>query len=220
MKYCSERYFFLFGDGYNVIKLLNDLEDSFDQATILNEIRNVFYKIFNNFNKNIFGIIEGYVSRLNLNVHYTSQPINIKHIKNICDGIFSNKDIKNILFKIDSILVGMKFKNNFDIKLYIKLVDLLEEIDLSCIMEIYLYLLNEDLDSVLSFILNKMNDSVTYKNDVPIQTINEKFLLSVENKLKLFKKLYDDEDICLVMKNSDHLVYRINNDIKIIQLVK
>ena len=32
--------------------------------------------------------------------------------------------------------------------------------------------------------------------------------------------VYDDEDICLVMKNSDHLVYRINNDIKIIQLVK
>lgn len=220
MKYCSERYFFLFGDGYNAIKLLSDLEDSFDQVTILNEFQDIFYKIFNNFNKNILKIIENYVNSLNLNTYYTNQSINVKHIKNICDGIFSSIDIKNILFNIDSILIEMKFKNNFDIKLYIKLVDLLEEIDLLCIMEIYLYLLNEDLDSVLSFILNKINDSIRYENNVSIQITNEKFLLSVENKLKLFKKLYDDEDICLIMKNSDHLVYRINDDIKIIQLLK
>ena len=210
MKYCNERYFFLF----------NDLEDSFDYSKVLNEFRNTFYKLFSDFSGRIFEIVRSYINQLNLNAHIRNRSINVGHIKNICNGIFSNNDVKNILFHISSILRGMTFKNKFDINLCVKLIDLLEEIDLLCIVEVYLYLLNEDLDSVLSFILGKINDSVKYKNDVSVQAVNEKFLLDVEHKLKLFKKLYEDENISLVMKNSDHLIYKINDIVKIIQLTK
>ena len=220
MKYCNERYFFLFNEGHNAIELLNDLEDSFDYSKVLNEFRNTFYKLFSDFSGRIFEIVRSYINQLNLNAHIRNRSINVGHIKNICNGIFSNNDVKNILFHISSILRGMTFKNKFDINLCVKLIDLLEEIDLLCIVEIYLYLLNEDLDSVLSFILGKINDSVKYKNDVSVQAVNEKFLLDVEHKLKLFKKLYEDENISLVMKNSDHLIYKINDIVKIIQLTK
>lgn len=220
MRYCSERHFFLFDEGNKAIELLNNLEDSFDYTKVLNEFRGIFNRNFNDFSSKIFEIIRSHINKLNLTAHTRNKSINIGHVKNICNGIFINDDVKNILFHINSILSCMTFKNKFDIKLCINLIDFLEEIDILCMVEIYLYLLNEDLDSVLAFILGKINDSVIYKNDVSVQAVNEKFLRDVEHKLGLFNKLYEDENISLVTKNRDHLIYKINDVIKIIQLTK
>ena len=110
MKYCNERYFFLFNEGHNAIELLNDLEDSFDYSKVLNEFRNTFYKLFSDFSGRIFEIVRSYINQLNLNAHIRNRSINVGHIKNICNGIFSNDDVKNILFHISSILRGMTLK--------------------------------------------------------------------------------------------------------------
>lgn len=220
MKYYNKRHFFLFDGVNDYIQTINELDSSEDYEGSLESVRKFFSALSSNFVEIVFKIVQQHVNELDLNVHSSNASININHIKNICNGIFNNSEIKDVLFNINAVLGEINLIDSFNIKYYGQIIDLIEELDLLCIIEVYQYLLNEDIESVLSFVLNKMNETVTYTNEESLEVVNDRFLLEVENKLRLFNSLYEDEEISLIMKNSDHLIYKINDVMKIIQLLK
>lgn len=217
MKYLNTRKLFLFDMIDEYLKLLDDMEDGFCHEMSIKKVNGFFSNISQGFVEIIFKIIYQHVSKLELNLFEESKTIGINHIRNIYRGIISNGDAKKIINEINICIEDMNSSNKFDIKKYGQLVDLVEDLDFICMFELYSYLLCEDVEGVLSFILNKLtNDFVTDKNK-NAKIINERILHQIERKINLFKKLYDDEDISVVIRNEDHIIYKINDVLKIVQ---
>ncbi len=216
MKDLQPRKMFLFhvvNDHLNIIE--NISEGLVDRESIV-DVNKYFLSISKGFVETIFTLVYKHIYKLELNIFNDSHMININHVKNIYKGILDNHLVKNILneitFNIESCV------KLFDIKKYIKIFDLIEELDFICMFEMYSYLLDEDVEGVLSFILSKILGNIIYNNNENVEVVNSRALSYVEKKLNLFKKIYDDEEITIVMKNRDHIIYKINNVVKLLQV--
>lgn len=222
MRYFNEKHLFLFDTANELYKSLDVIEEAHNPFDIIDNVDKFFDNITDDFVETISSMVYRYVNNLDLNMHNNSKSIGMRYITPICKSILGNNTVKNILFQINANqnLRKISSTNNFDINTYKHLMDLLEELDFICILEIYSYILNEDIEGVLSFILDKITDLVTFSNEESLDSVNQRFLLNVEHKLKLFNKVKGQGKISMIVKNNDHVLYRINNTLKIVQLTK
>lgn len=218
MKYLETRKLFLFNMVNEYLKLLDYMEEDYNHKLLIEKVNKFFSNISKSFVEIIFKIVVEHTSKLELNFFGDSRTIGINHIKNIYRGIISNSDVKKILENINVCVKDLDCNNKFEIKKYGQLVDLIEELDFLCMFELYSYLLGEDVEGVLSFILNKITEDAVAPDESNADVINERVMYQIESKIRLFKKLYDDEDIDLVEKNEDHIIYEINDVLKIVYI--
>ncbi len=217
MKYLEGRNLFLFSSINSYLGYLDDIDDDrFNFDIVIGKVNGFLSGIPKDFVKIIFGIVSKYVVSMNLNPFGKSGDASIAgHIKNICDGIVTDYRVKDILSAIGTNMQYIVSSKRFDINNYLEVVNLIEELDFVCIIEIYSYLLCEDIDSVLNFVLNEFVESL-YLIGYDGEVNGEEMLSYVESKLKLFRKLYDDEDIYLVSKSQECIIYRVNDTLKMI----
>lgn len=216
MSYLQTRKMFLFDDVNNCLDIIENVSEGLVNKDSILDVNNYFLSISKGFVETIFRLVYRHVYKLKLNIFNESHMININHVRNIYKGILDNRLVKNILNEITlNIESCVKV---FDIKKYIKIFDLIEELDFICMFEMYSYLLDEDVEGVLSFILSKILGNIIYNNKENVEVVNSRALSYVEKKLNLFKKIYDDEEITIVMKNRDHIIYKINNVVKLVQV--
>ncbi len=210
------RKMFLFHVANDHLNIIENISEGLVDRDSIVDVNNYFLSISKGFVETIFSLVYKHIYKLELNIFNDSHMININHVKNIYKGILNNSLVKNILNEITFNIE--KCIELFDIKKYIKIFDLIEELDFICTFEMYSYLLDEDVEGVLSFILSKILGNIIYNNNENIEVVNSRALSYVEKKLNLFKKIYDDEEITIVMKNRDHIIYKINNVVKLLQV--
>lgn len=218
MKYLETKKLFLFDMISEYIELLDEIEDGYNHIAVIKKINEFFLNISDSFIEIIFKIVFQHTNNLKLYIFSDSQKIGISHIKNIYKGIVGDFNVRRILEGINSCVKEIDTNNNFDIKKYGELVDLIEELDFICMFEMYSYLLSEDSEGVLSFILGELTKKILKDYDYDENILYEVFLSQVEYKINLFKKLYKDEEIHLVLKNKDHIIYKINGVLKIVYI--
>lgn len=216
MRYLEGKKLFLFSMVNDCLRSLDHMDDDeFNSKIIIENANRFLLSIPKNFVEIIFRIVYQYTTSLNLNLFGVGKTIGISHIRNIYKGIVIDYRVKNILKNIDASLQSIISNENFDIKNYSRVAELIEELDLVCIFEIYSYLLGEDVDSVLSFVLDKLVESLCSGNN--LENSNE-ILSCIENKIEIFKKLYDDEDISLVSKTEECVIYKFNDVLKMVHI--
>lgn len=207
---------FLFDEANAQLDLIESISEGLLDANYIKDVNEYFLSISKKFVESIFITVYMHVCKLDLNIFNASKVISIEHIKNIHKGILDNHLTKIILNKIGfSIESCIK---SFDIKKYSEIMDLVEELDLICIFEMYSYLLGEDIEDVLSFVLSMITENIVYNNQEEIEHVNSRVLCEVERKINLFKKIYDDEEVSIIIKNTDHIIYKINDVVKLVQL--
>lgn len=216
MQYIQTRKMFLFDEANAKLNLIESISEGLLDENYINDINEYFLSISKRFVDSIFTMIYTHVYNLELNIFNNSKAVNIEHVKNIHEGILSNRltrvILKELSFNVESCI------KSFGIKKYFAIMDLVEELDLICIFEMYSYLLGEDIEDVLSFILSMITQNVVYNNHEKIEDVNSRVLSEVERKINLFKKIYDDEEVVILIKNADHIIYKINDVMKLVQL--
>lgn len=222
MKYFNEKHLFLFDTANELYKSLDVIEEAHSPFDIIDNVDKFFDNITGDFAETISSMVYKYVNNLNLNMLNNSKSISMGYIIPICKSILSNPTVKDILIKINASqkLRKVDSTSKFDINIYNHLMNLLEELDFICALEIYSHILNEDIEGVLSFILDKITDSVTFSNNESLESVNKRFLQNVEHKLKIFNKVRGQGKITIIVKRDDHVIYKINNTLKIVQLIK
>lgn len=218
MKYLETKKLFLFDMISEYIELLDEVEDGYNHIAIIKKINEFFSNISESFTEIIFKIVLQHTSKLELYVFSDLKKIGVSHIKNIYKSIIENPNVKGILEKTSLCVKEIDAENNFDIKKYGELINLIEELDFICMFEMYSYLLNEDSEGVLSFILEELNKKLLKDYSYDENILYDVFLSQVEDKINLLKKLYNDEEVQLVSKNKDHIIYKINGVLKIVYI--
>ncbi len=223
MKYLEKKHLFLFDTANEFYISLNSLEEENYPLEVLARIDTFFEMIAKNFEETIINLVYKHLNSLDLNIHNNSHNIDMVYIKTVCNTIINNPRVNDILFRIKGNVTLKKIGGSsfeFDLESYRDLLDLLEELDFMCVLILYSFVLNENIESVLSFILHKIIDSVTFSNYESLDKVNDNFLKNVEHKLRLFNKISGETRVSMILKNNDHILYKINNVLKIVQLVK
>lgn len=219
MKYLKTKKLFLFDMISEYIELLDEIDEVYNHTAVIKKINEFFLNISDSFIEIIFKIVFQHTNKLKLYIFSGSKTMGVSHIKNIYKEIVSDSNVKRILEGINySIKKIDSLDSKFDIKKYGQLISLIEELDFVCMFEMYSYLLNEDSEGVFSFILDELIKKILKDYDYDEEILFEVFLSQVEDKINLFKKLYNDEEICLVSKNKDHIIYKINGVLKIVYI--
>ena len=199
-------------------KLIENIDDVIDPELTIQQVNLYLLSICTGFTEITFRICYKHICDLELNLIGEYKNISISHVKNIYRGIVDNSYIKSNIEKIINCIKGINGLSKFSMGKYMQIADWIEEIDLISMFEMYSYLLGEDVESVFSFILDKISDEVVYSNDINIEEVSEQVLQELEGKIRLFKKLYIDEDVSIIIRNKDHIIYKINDVLKIAQL--
>lgn len=217
MNYFKIRVLFLFDTVCEYVELLNGIEDEYNRNLIVKKVNNVFNRLSKNLMDTIFKLVVVYTNKLKLNIFTNSGFIGVTNIKNICDRIVNNHNVKYISEKLLDLMKFIDEKREFNIGFYSDMLDLIEELDFICVFEMYSYLLGEESESVFSFILDSM-EVIEIEDEEIYKYSNEVILDQIESKIKLFKKLYVDDEINIVTREHDHIIYEINGILKIVYI--
>lgn len=218
MKYLETRKLFLFNMVKDYLKLIDNIEESSEADLTVQKVNLYLLSICSGFTELAFKVCYKHIYDLDLNLFGEYRNIGINHIRNIYKGIVDNQYIKNNIENIVNCIRDIESRDGFSLEKYGQIANWIEEIDLISMFEMYSYLLGEDVESVFSFILEKISDDVVYSNDVNMEIISERVLQELEDKIRLFKKIYIDEDVSVIVRNKDHIIYKINDVLKIAQL--
>lgn len=218
MRYLGIRKLFLFNMVNKYFKLLDDIDEAVNPEFTIQEVNLYLLSICTGFTEISFKTCYKHIYDLELNLFGEQKNIGINHIKNIYKVIVDNLYVKKNIENISNCIKNINSIDVYSIEKYRQIVDWIEEIDLISMFEMYSYLLSEDVESVFSFILEKISEDVVYSNDTNIEVVSERVLQDLEDKIRLFKKLYIDEDVAIIVRNKDHIIYKINDVLKIAQL--
>ena len=217
MEYLGPRKLFLFDMIDEYFKLLDDLENCVDYVPVIIKINAFFLNMSNGFVEILFKVVYQHIKKLELNIFAKSKMIDIIHIRNIYKDIVNNKRVVSITREIKKLFEDSDFEVKFEIHKYESLMNLMEELDFICAFEMYSYLLREDSEDVFNFLVKYLTNEFVDNENRNYKFINGRVLKQIENKVKIFKKNYNDyDDIDLVSKNEDHIIYKVNDVVKII----
>lgn len=209
MQYLNTRKLFLFDMVNEHVSQLDLMDDECNYAEIITNANKFFMDFSKRFIEKIFKIVYDHVNQLELNIFAEDKTLSINHVKNIYRGILSNSSIKKFSENIKNKANEINQRETFDIREYGQLMDYVEELDFICTFEMYSYLLREDVEGVLSFILDKVVEEAVYMNQ-DIENVNRKILSQINRKINIFKDIYDDEEISIIEETKNHIIYKIN----------
>lgn len=217
MQYLSTMKLFLFNEVYDKISQLDSMDDECNFAEIITNVNNFLTDLSKKFVKQIFRIVYDHVNKLELNVFGKNKSLSISHVKNIYRGILSNSSVNELLEIITNEIDEINQRETFDINKYGQLMDYIEKLDFVCTFDMYSYLLMEDVEGVLGFILDKIVEETIY-TDEDVDKINSRVLSQINSKINIFKEVYNDEEIYIVEESKNHIIYKINQVLRMVRV--